>query len=425
MAVSKNLYTRGLKQRLAGAVWYQRKGETVVRELAPAVSNPQTDKQMQQRAMLANLVSMYRANRFWMNFGAFEGKKQSWSDYNAFVSANSKVKPVYLTQAMASNGAAIVLPYTVTKGTLPTVRVFEYEPNNTFGTDLYAEGIDLDDTGATTVAALSSALLASNNGLMESDQLSIIVNYQGVTEIGDPYVTARAYEFIIDTSDGRTLASLDLAGILLTDEVESGLNSLVIAINSETTQVGVTMVVSRTAGSAIKVSTQTLAISTAQQNFIADYQTTAAYNTYVDSYGAVGAQNFLSAGYSSKRSSQIALPKDITRIEVEAQGGWAVGQGPIEITEANKEVILYFTSDIGSDDTVSPSASYNTVYIDAATEELRREALSAPTLIDNGQVYITLNPANKPYQLESVGLFINGRAVTASFRTTYTGAQQD
>lgn len=427
MAVSKNLYTRGLKQRLAGAVWYQRKGETVVRELAPAVSNPQTDKQMQQRAMLANLVGMYRANQFWLNFGSFESKKTSWSDYNAFVSANSKVKPVFLTQGMVSNGAAIVLPYIVAKGSLPSVSVFEYEPNNTFGTDIYAEGIDIDSTGSQTVAALSEALLSSNNGLQVGDQLSVIINYQGVSEAGDPYVTARAYEFIIDTSDGRTIASLGLAGILLTDTLEGGLNALVIAVDSDTAQVGVTMVISRTSGASLKVSTQTLVLSEAQQEFVLRYQTDTAYQRYVESYGSTGSQNFLSAGYSSKRSTPAPLQKDISNISVEDVGSFNVGQGPVQGNTSPLDVEIYFTEELTESDEIGNDSrvTYTVVYEEPATGALGRSTQTATATKQNGRLIFQMASTNTPYQLESLGVTLNGRSLAASFRITMSGAIED
>lgn len=88
MAKIKSLWLRGSSQRLGGAVTYMLKGVQIARELAAKVDNPRTPKQMNQRVKLANVVAFYRANRPWMERLAFETKKQNWSTYNAFVSAN-------------------------------------------------------------------------------------------------------------------------------------------------------------------------------------------------------------------------------------------------------------------------------------------------------------------------------------------------
>ena len=96
MAKVKSGGIRNLIGRVGGNVYYMNKGQNIARELAPAISNPQTAAQQEQRMRWANLVSFYRVNQPWMKRGAFESKKQTWSDYNAFVSANSKISPVYL-----------------------------------------------------------------------------------------------------------------------------------------------------------------------------------------------------------------------------------------------------------------------------------------------------------------------------------------
>lgn len=319
MAISKNLYTRGLRQRLAGAAWYQRKGETVVRELAASVSNPQTEGQMTQRSMLANLVAMYRANKFWMNSGAFESKKQVWSDYNAFVSANSKVQPPYLTKGMVEQGATIVMPYVVTKGSLPIVNVLYDRGNEYFKTDLY---IETSISGSTVVGDLSAELLENNNGLQEGDQLSIIINYQR-TE-GVPFVTARAYEMIIDTTDASTLEDRGLGEILTSDTVEG--NVEVLTVTTQNPYCGCAVIISRETSSGIKVSTQALVLAYEQSNYIAQFTSDAAFQAYADSYGSERGANFLSKGYSSARSEAVAIALAIQTVNGKA-GGAFLGTG--------------------------------------------------------------------------------------------------
>lgn len=188
-----------------------------------------------------------------MKRGAFESKKQTWSDYNAFVSANSKISPVYLTKGEAEQGAAVVAPYVVTKGSLPSVAVVSDETNEQFVSDLYVG--DLVIAGTTTAAELSAALRANNNNMQEGDQVSFILNFQGTTTDGVPYITSRYYEFIIDSSDNRTLADLGLEGVIVADTWNE---MQCLCLVNEGNVAGGTIIISRTTSGNIKVSTQAL-----------------------------------------------------------------------------------------------------------------------------------------------------------------------
>lgn len=301
MAVIKSGGIRNLIGRVGGNVYYMNKGQNIARELAPSISNPQSAAQQEQRMRWANLVSFYRANQPWQKRGAFESKKQTWSDYNAFVSANSKVSPVYLTKQQAEQGGAVVAPYIVTKGSLPSVNVVSDETNEQFVSDLYVG--DLVISGTTTAAELSAALRANNNNLHEGDQVSFILNFQGTTTDGVPYITARYYEFIIDSSDSRTLATLGLEGVIVADTWNE---MQCLCLVNEGNVAGGTIIVSRTSSGNIKVSTQSLVLTQSMEIFLAVYTSDAALQRAARSYGENEA-NFLAAGYSGK-ASNVAVP---------------------------------------------------------------------------------------------------------------------
>lgn len=302
---------------------------------------------MVQRSMLANLVAMYRANRFWMNSGAFESKKQVWSDYNAFVSANSKVQPPYLTKALVEQGATIVMPYTVTKGSLPIVNVIYDRGNEYFKTDLYIE-TSVEET--TTVAALSAELLAENNGLQEGDQISIIINYQR-TE-GVPFVTARAYELIIDTSDTTTLADRGLGDILTSDTVEGGVE--VLTVTTQNPYCGCAVVISRETSSGIKVGTQALVLTDVQTGYIGQFTSAEAFQAYANSYGSQRGANFLSRGYSSVRSESVPIALAIQDVNGVAAAHY-LGTG----TANNSQLRVHFNSDISEANITAVSVTPN------------------------------------------------------------------
>lgn len=302
MAKVKSMGLRNYVGRLGGSVYYMLKGQNIGRELAPAVSNPRTTSQQEQRLRLANMVAFYRSNQPWMKAGAFESKKQTWSDYNAFVSANAGVSPVYLTKSQAAAGGCVVAPYVVTKGSLPSVALVSDDGNEQFVSDLYV-GELTGINGATTAAQLSQALRDNNNGLQEGDQLSFILNVQGTTAEGTPVVTARYYEFIIDSEDNRTLADLGLEGVI-GDDTFNDVQCLVMYTDGQTC--GGALIVSRTTSGAIKVSNEAMTLNAAATAYLANFTSDAAFSRAALSYGESDA-NFLASGYSGK-ASNVAVP---------------------------------------------------------------------------------------------------------------------
>lgn len=292
MAISKNLYTRGMSQRLGGAVFYQNNGQTVVRELAPSVKNPRTTAQMIQRARLANLVSMYRANLEWMKRGAFETKKPTQSDYNKFVSVNSAAQPLYFTKSMVAGGASVVDSYMVTQGSYPSVTTVLSGDGQHIVSNLYLDASIITGTVAvatTTVAELTQALLSSNDVIKEGDQLSLILNYQRITSASVPFVVAQSFELILSSSDTRTLSEVGFPESFVS--VMQGSNkTLAVAVNND--QIGVAFILSRTVGGRIMVSTQELILSSQQKTVVGQYRTQSALDAYLKSYGE-GANDFL------------------------------------------------------------------------------------------------------------------------------------
>lgn len=311
MAKVKSGGIRNLIGRVGGNVYYMNKGQNIARELAPAVSNPRSEGQMEQRMRWANIVAFYRANLPWMKRGAFESKKQTWSDYNAFVSANSGISPVFLTKDQAAQGGAVVAPYVVTKGSLPSVALIAQDTDEEFITDLYL-GDDIDISSSTTAAALSAALLENNNGLREGDQLSFILNMQQSSE-GTPYIVARYYEFIIDSTDNRTLADIGLEGVI-GDDYNNEMNCLVVYEGSAVC--GCAVIVSRTTGGEIKVSTQAMVLNSDATAYLAGFTSDVAFQRAAASYGESDA-NFLAAGYSGKASNvSVPVAQSILSVQV-------------------------------------------------------------------------------------------------------------
>lgn len=253
MAISKSLFTRGLNQRVGGAVFYQQAGRTLVRELAAEVSNPRTISQMNNRIKWANLVNFYKVSKGWMK-RAYEGKKATQSDYNVFMSKNVSSSKVVLTKSEAVNNACIVEAYRVSQGSLPPIEFVTRDTH--FVSNIVCPIPNLD--GTQTVSVFSRELLESNPGLRHGDQLSFIRYTQQVSNAqGIYYLTCRVYEVILDTENTKPLSEYLPMQLINTTEI-SGIMYLRVMNNGNNGAFA--MVCSRTTSGKTAVSSQNLII---------------------------------------------------------------------------------------------------------------------------------------------------------------------
>lgn len=294
MAVLKNLVMRGASQRLGGMVLYQLKGQTLARELAPAVSNPRTPAQMDNRVRLQNVVSVYRANRAWMP-GAFENKKERESDYNAFVSANLSSSQVAFTKAQAAAGAAVAAPYQISSGSLGSIE--QSVTDSVLETNLYLGNMDI--TPATTVSEFAAALIANNNNIVQGMQLSLILNIQQVNQVtGIPYIITRAYEVLIDQF------STDLLSAYMPDSILSAgaaTGSPLTADLSEQGSGAASFILSQTVASTTRISEQSMVLY-GDRSIYNSYISAAAVSEAVASYGE-NQVNFLDSNSAGEQGS--------------------------------------------------------------------------------------------------------------------------
>lgn len=294
MAKVKSAGLRNYVGRLGGSVYYMNKGQNIGRELAPEVSNPRTPAQMRQRMKWANLVNIYKANRSWMGHLSFETKKQTWSDYNAFMSANIGTNPVYLTKGAAENGDAILAPYTMTKGSLKTIS-YDYAAN--------LEGVETDillseDPTSVTIGEFSANLILLNPEWQQGDQLSVILMYKGVA----PYPIVDAIELIIDVNDTRYFSDLS-ARFASLDEIFALAEPGVLAVHmGEGVSYGnqaVCIVHSRTISGRTAVSTQAFVLNVTAQITFQQMGTDEQFQYAAASYG-LGSDYFLSTDDSTQ-----------------------------------------------------------------------------------------------------------------------------
>ena len=277
MAVLKNLVMRGASQRLGGMVLYQLKGQTLARELAPAVTNPRTPAQMDNRVRLQNVVSVYRANRAWMA-GAFENKKERESDYNAFVSANLSSSQVAFTKAQAAAGAAVAAPYQISSGSLGSIE--QQVSESELQTNIYLGALTIDT--ATTVGQFAAAVIANNNNIVQGMQLSLILNIQQVNQAtGIPYIITRAYEVLMDPQSQELLSAYYPDGLLASG---GGQDNILYADLSDQGSGAASFILSHTVSATTRVSEQSL-IQYGDRGIYSQYTSAVAVAAAVASYG--------------------------------------------------------------------------------------------------------------------------------------------
>lgn len=317
MAKVKSSGLRNYVGRLGGSVYYILKGQNIARELAPQISNPRTSVQMRQRMKWANLVAMYKASKGWMGRKSFEGKKSNWSDYNAFMSANLGADYVYLTKQMVENGHCVLAPYTMTKGSLPSIAMRWSAEDYEFASDISLGGRVLGITSP--IKDLSEAIVDNNAGWAYGDQLSIIVMFNGRTY--RPYLYA--FEIILDSSDETTLEDIFNANGQVLYETDGNLHLNFNDLYNPTQGLAVacTFVHSRTTSGKTSVSTQQLALNADGLTEYNALRTEDAFNNARESYG-IGVEVFLDAGYIDGTRQSEEMPNGI----VSFTGVYATGE---------------------------------------------------------------------------------------------------
>lgn len=330
MSIVKNVWLRGMKKRLGGAVTYMMAGQQITRELAANVKNPRTPAQMQQRVKLASLVNFYRSMRQWAKVGAFSNKKQTWSDYNAFVSANINTTPAYLTKQQAQAGCSVVAPYVVSRGVLPHVQTTYNQTANQFLSNIYVENDD--DISILTLGELSASIIGSNNGINNGDQISIISVIQRTSETG-PFVIQRAYEMTLNT--GSSTPMTDVLGNDILAAAEDSTEAYVLAHTAEEANMGCAFIISRKQGGKILTGDAQLALTPTATNFLTSYRTLDQLNAAIASYGQ-GDSNFLDPTTRGGSDTPAALNLQILSVSM---GGKtysqsdAIGSKPSNIGE--------------------------------------------------------------------------------------------
>lgn len=252
-------------------------GEQVARARNRAPKNPKTTKQMAQRAALATCVEFYtRGVKNLFKF-AFESKKPSESDYNAFVRANIGIIPVQSHKSLVENNS-VFGPIIMSQGSL-------IEPAFNFGVDDEHGALMIKSTGtdgnALTIGQLSKAI-AERNGLADGDIITFVAIIADDDVLVDTLENAILYgalqsekatqkwivkQFTLDFSSSALVSSLNIfdTSNLLASSGQINLDQAVFKGLSyqEEYSCGLAVIASRTTANGVKVSTSTMMLNKA------------------------------------------------------------------------------------------------------------------------------------------------------------------
>lgn len=255
-------------------------GQTVVKEKVAAKETPtRTFKQMLRRVRWANVVALWQSMND-KDKPSFQSKPKTWSDFNAFMSANIDGAVIALRSDEARQGGCVVAGYQLTRGSLPSIGVTL--DGSTFKSDINVGSLTMG--ASTTLAALSEAIISNNDDWMNADQLSLFLFKQTQdAQTGVPHVSCTAYEVTLDRNNQDTMLSDILPANTLA--VADGKLNLGTAVTG-----GVAMVHSRKSQSKTLVSSQFIVVN---NPLLDQYNTEDAILAAIESYGGQMKDDFL------------------------------------------------------------------------------------------------------------------------------------
>ncbi|MBO7488643.1 MAG: hypothetical protein J6T88_00025 [Bacteroidales bacterium] len=270
----------GINTKIRGKVgeyiYRQTKKGTVVSE-APVkpVTPRRSQQQMNIRTQWANLGAIYKQFDSMLRRG-FEGLPPQMSVYNAFIQANLGNVKVYITRLMRFNGGAILAPYQITRGSLPSISMAK-NASNILVSSVHLGSLAISAT--TTVAQFSQAILDNNSSFVEGDQLTFFHGKQSIDSVTrTPRVSITGYKVVLDTADDTPLWNI-------VEKIGFSVSDNCLATSEEITNGAAAWVHSREGiDGTLKVSTQFFYV---ENSALATYQSHTAVTAAINSYGGI------------------------------------------------------------------------------------------------------------------------------------------
>ena len=257
-------------------LYRQTRTGTVISELPVKPAIPRRSaRQMDRRTQWGNLAAIYKQFDSMLRRG-YENLPPQMSVFNAFIQANIDVVKVYITKTIRLNGGAILAPYQITRGSLPSISMAKNASNILVSSVRLGT---LSITATTTVAQFSQAVIDNNTAFIEGDQLTFFHGRQSVDSVTrTPRATITGYKVVLNTADDTPLWNVvERIGFSVADNC--------LATSEQITNGAAVWVHSReTADNALKVSTQFFFV---ENSALATYQSNSAILASVNSYGGI------------------------------------------------------------------------------------------------------------------------------------------
>lgn len=222
-------------------------GQQIQRAYNPEPANPRTNNQTAQRIIFSSAVKLFKSAIAKQFKFAYEDKKLTESDYNAFMRHNIKNGMViergqYLNQNFPSIGE-----FLLSFGSLPEIRNTEGQGTNTVK---FNYGIEIQDT-PTTLQGVASWFRAGGH-VLDGDIITLLHIRTAAANIDSKPTTAPSWNVVQimvgDAIDHRTIASVSsLVNVTSTE------SDLIINL-SENNAEGCALIISRPTPGGLKVS---------------------------------------------------------------------------------------------------------------------------------------------------------------------------
>ena len=270
----------GANTKISGKVgqllYRQTRTGTVISELPVKPVTPRRSaRQMDRRTQWGNLAAIYKQFDSMLRRG-YENLPPQMSVFNAFIQANIDVVKVYITKTIRLNGGAILAPYQITRGSLPSISMAK-NASNILVSSIRLGTLAIDAN--TTVGQFSQAVIDNNDSFDEGDQLTFFHGIQSIdTVTRTPRATIRGYKVVLNTAEDTKLWDVvDRIGFSVTDNC--------LATSQQITNGAAVWVHSReTSDGALKVSTQLFFV---ENSALATYQGRTAFTAAANSYGGI------------------------------------------------------------------------------------------------------------------------------------------
>lgn len=249
---------------------------TVISELPVKPAIPRRSaRQMDRRTQWGNLAAIYKQFDSMLRRG-YENLPPQMSVFNAFIQANIDVVKVYITKTIRLNGGAILAPYQITRGSLPSISMAK-NASNILVSSIRLGTLAIDAN--TTIGQFSQAIIDNNDAFDEGDQLTFFHGIQSIdTVTRTPRATIKGYKVVLSTAEDTKLWDVvDRIGFSVADNC--------LATSQQITNGAAVWVHSReNADGALKVSTQLFFV---ENSALATYQGRTAFTAAANSYGGI------------------------------------------------------------------------------------------------------------------------------------------